>query len=151
MGSRTRSWLLFIAAFASTSGIYWLAAVIGMNLFVGIAVPDWWLPSSSRLAQYMSWTHAMTFVGLVLVSLPIGVATAAKVARRPVVFAFSASLVGIIAPTLILMLPHLARMGPVNRVSMVADIAKFMFTLPALTALAGRALASGRRGSGIDA
>jgi hypothetical protein len=74
MGSRTRSWLLFIAAFASTSGIYWLAAVIGMNLFVGIAVPDWWLPSSSRLAQYMSWTHAMTFVGLVLVSLPIGVA-----------------------------------------------------------------------------
>jgi hypothetical protein len=40
MGSRTRSWLLFIAAFASTSGIYWLAAVIGMNLFVGIAGPD---------------------------------------------------------------------------------------------------------------
>lgn len=127
MGSRIRSWLLFIVALACASGMYWLAAVIGMNLLAGITVPDWWLPNSSQLAQYLTWTHAKTFVGLALVSMPIGVAIAA-VARRPVVFSLAVALLGSVVPKAILMQPHLALMGATIRVSMLGDIATFLVT-----------------------
>jgi hypothetical protein len=145
MGSRIRSWQFFIVALACASGMYWFAAVIGMNLLPGITAPDWWLPSSSRLARYLTWIHAKSFLGLALVSMPICLAIAATVARRPVVFALAAALLGTVVPTAILMLPHLSLMGTVSRVSMVGDIAKFLVTLPALTALAVSVLPSTRR------
>ena len=122
-----------ILVVAGASLLYYLAALIGMNLLPGFNTPEWWLPNAARAGRILTWLHLSTWAGLALLSAPLAMALIGLAKAQAARYALLAAVLGLFLPSLLQILPHISVMPGLGWLSTAADLFKFLITLPLLT------------------